>query len=164
MFYPFEFLWRSVLRMVRPPQHHTFLDAEYDNGLVVEVIDGIVRSLDWSCRVGHPSRCPLIVCLDSGVEIDEPTFQSPDAMRALGAKMSKGPQANTGEDTLIAEFRTRDYFVVGTYVKDALDYVELKILSQAEGALKVTVDGRTFELPVSQERLFEILGPPAREE
>lgn len=164
VFYPFEFLWRSVLRLFRPPEHHSFLDAEYDNGLVVEVIDRTVRHIEWSRKVAKTSRCPLTVYLDSGVEIDESTFQSPEAMRALGAKLSQGPKTTDGQDSSFALFRTDGYFVEAMYVEDAFDFVTVEIRPQAQGTLRVGVDGRTFELPISQDRLFEILGPPAREE
>ena len=164
--FEFNFLRRCIRRLFRGDQHHSVCDAEYNNGLVITGIDGIVKEVQWCRLVAEryhcPSnRCPLIVYLDDGVELDDSTFQSPDAMRALGAKMAQGPKTDKGQNMSFAEFRTRDYFVATSYADDVLDVVELHVLKDATGTLRVSVDGRTFELPISQESLFEILGPPA---
>src|SRR5579863_2301896 len=146
-------MWRSIVDSLfgRRKAATPIIEVEYDNGLRFIGTDGAVSNLEWSRQPGQTTRCPVVVHLDHGKEIDQSAFESPAAMRALGAEVTD--DSDDGD----ASLNTSDYLVEALYHKGSFYLLNLQVWPKATRTLKVTVDGRTFQLPVAPEKLYEVL-------
>ena len=111
--------------------------------------------MEWRDGEGQTTGCPLVVHLPGGAEIDSSTFESPKAMAAIADTTSFEDFGN-----FYVTLKTADYCVETIHKDGTLLVASAQVWPRSRETLKVTINGRTIVLPISEEELIEALGRP----
>jgi hypothetical protein len=133
-----------------------FSNAEYDNGIVFSAMHGVVHTVSWYRPEKPPAACPIVVHL-KGLDIDDVRLSSPKVMRNLG-----GHDQNRHGNTVDVTVTRSDVNILCEYEKDKLVWVDVLVDYRDESFHSLTVNGKKLTLPLSEDKLFAVLGPPRR--
>ena len=133
-----------------------FSKAAYDKGIAFDGLGDVIHQVYWSADSSLPEiKCPIIVHLKDGSNLDESLFASSQKMLQSGGKI----QAQIGD--LLEVMVLRPEMAIGcTYKKDKLVAVMVNTSPDSRLKASLTVDGKDVSLPIEDRKLFEILGEP----
>jgi hypothetical protein len=133
-----------------------FSKADYGKGLVFYGLGDVIHQVDWSADSSLPQvKCPIIIHLKDGSNLDESLFASSQKMLQSGGKI----QCEIGDDLWVEVLRP-EMAIVCTYKKDKLVSVMVNVPPHSSLGASLTVGGKNVSLPITDRKLFEILGEP----
>ncbi len=133
-----------------------FITADYGKGVTFSGADGEIYSVTWFRPKGKLERCPLVVRLKDGTQLDESRFSSTKFMCDLGGHTQN---RNGNKYDLMVDDKS-GASLWSEYEKGELVSVGANLGVGSKHSLKVILGDRTVTLPASESELFESLGKP----